>query len=96
MRCQGRDLRWFDVGGVGGDDDADDGEWLSAVRAAVVAAAGRVVGDGGRDAGDGGDGGDDAGDGGNGERDDVITCRVVAVTLPPGRLAAGYGAVAFS
>jgi hypothetical protein len=78
------------VGGVGGDDDADDGEWLSAVRAAVVAAGGRDV------IRDGGDGGRDGGDGGDDARDDVIACRVVAVTFAPGRLAAGDGAVAFS
>src|SRR5664279_4452444 len=45
-------LRWVDDGSVGGDDDADDGEGLSAVRAVVVSArSGDVVrertGDGG-------------------------------------------------
>ena len=84
---QGRDLRWFDVGGIGWDDDADDGEWLSAVRATVVAAGGRdVVRNGGRDA----EGGRS---GGNGEGDDVIAYGVVAVTFAPGRFAAGDGAV---
>lgn len=36
-------LRWVDDGGVGGDEDADDGEVLSAVRAAVLPVAGREV-----------------------------------------------------
>jgi len=48
-------LRWVDDGSVGGDDDADDGEGLSAVRAVVVSArSGDVVRE---RTGDGGDGG---------------------------------------
>jgi hypothetical protein len=67
-------LRWSDVGGVGGDDDADDGQGLSAVSAAVLPArCGDVVRE------RGGDGGDGERDGG----DDVVTA-----TLAPGRLAA--------
>ena len=50
-------LRWVDDGSVGGDDDADDGEGLSAVRAVVVSArSGDVVRE---RTGDGGDGGVD-------------------------------------
>jgi hypothetical protein len=62
---------------VGGDDDADDGERLSAVRAAVLPAwCGDVVRERSRD---GGDAGDDERDGG----DDIA-----AVSFAPGRFAA--------
>jgi hypothetical protein len=79
VRGQGRYLRWFDDGGVGGDDDADDGEWLSAVRAAVLSTWCRdVVRERSRDGRDGGDG----------ERDDVTAAGVVAVSFAPGGFAA--------
>ena len=67
-------LRWLDVRGVGGDDDADDGQGLSAVWAAVLPArCGDVV----REC---------SGDGGDGERDGGDD--VVMTTFAPGRLAA--------
>jgi hypothetical protein len=67
----------LDDGCVGGDDDADDGEWLSAVRAAVLSAwCGDVVGERSRD---GGDAGDDVRDGG---------VDVAAVSFAPGGFAA--------
>jgi hypothetical protein len=70
----------LDDGCVGGDDDADDGERLSAVRASVVSA---VVGDVVRERSrDGGNGGDDV-------RDDVSGGDgVVAMAFAPGGLAA--------
>jgi hypothetical protein len=74
-------LRWVDDGGVGGDDDADDRQWVSAVWAAVLSAwGGDVVRERSRDGEDAGDGGDD----------------VVAVPFPPGGFAAFDVAVAFS
>jgi hypothetical protein len=81
---QWRYLRWFDDGGVGGDDDADDGEWLPAVWAAVVPAVdGDVVRERGRD-------GEDVGDG---VRDHVAVAGVVAMPFAPGGFAAGHVAV---
>jgi hypothetical protein len=76
-----RYLRWSDDGCGGGDDDADDGERLSAVRASVLSA---VVGDVVRERGRDGEGaGDDV-------RDDVSSGDVVvAVAFAPGGLAAG-------
>jgi hypothetical protein len=54
---QGLYLRWVDVGGVGGDDDADDGQRCPAVRAAVRSGGvGDAVRERGRDGGDGWDG----------------------------------------
>ena len=85
MRGQWQHLRWVDDGGVGGDDDADDGEGLSAVRAAVLAAAGGdVVWERSRDGGAAGDGERDGGD-------DVVT-----VPFAPGRFAAVHAAIAFA
>ena len=80
MSGEGQYLRWSNDGGVGGDDDADDGEGLSAVRAAVLSASG---GDVVRErSGDGEDAGDDV-------RDDGIGGEVlVAVALAPGGFAA--------
>jgi hypothetical protein len=70
----------LDDGCVGGDDDADDGERLSAVRASVLSTVvGDVVGERSRDAGDAGDAGDAVGDAvGVGDG-------VVAVAFAPGR-----------
>jgi hypothetical protein len=77
----------LDGGGVHGDDDADDGEGLSAVRAAVLPAAG---GDVVRErSGDGEDAGDDV-------RDDVIVDGIVAVALAPCGFAALDVAVALA
>jgi hypothetical protein len=78
---QWQHLRWVDDGGVGGDDDADDREWSSALRAAVLTAlGGDVVRERGGDAGDGErDGGDN-----------------VAVPLAPGCFAAVHAAEAFA
>jgi hypothetical protein len=61
------------VGGVGGDDDADDRQWLPAVWAAVLAAVdGDVVRERGRD-------GEDVGDG---VRDDVSAAFVLVALAP--------------
>jgi hypothetical protein len=67
-------LREGNDGGVGGDDDADDGEGLSAVWAAVLSAGG---GDVVRER---------SGDGGDGEL--VGGGVVVTVSFAPGGLAA--------
>lgn len=77
----------MDDGRVGGDDDADDGEWLSAVRASVLSTVvGGVVGERSRD-------GEDAGDGGDAVGNAVgVGDGVVAVALAPGGLAALGGA----
>lgn len=75
-------LRCSDDGGFGGDDDADDREGLSAVRAAVLTARCRDVV---RECSE--DGGDDERDGG----DDVV-----AVSFAPGGFAALDSAEAFA
>ena len=73
-----------DVRGGGGDEDADHGEGVAAVRAAVLPGwGGDCVAGRGRD--------DDIGDD---VRDDVTVAGVVAVSLGPGRFAARVGAVA--
>jgi hypothetical protein len=81
-------LRWSDDGGVGGDDDADDGEWLSTVWASVLSAGvGDVVRERGRD-------GEDAGDDVRDEISAGVSAGegVVAVAFAPGGLTAFGGA----
>ena len=89
MRClsgQWQYLRWFDDGGAGGDDDADDREGLPAVWAAVLSTlGGDCVARRGRDDDGIGDLGDDG-----------TVGRFVVVALGPGGFAAGVGAVSLA
>jgi len=85
------ELRGGDVRGRGGNQDADHGKGLAAVRAAVLpTGGGDCVAGRGRD--------DDIGDIGDivhdVVRDDVAVAGVVAVSFDPGGFAAGVGAVA--